>query len=128
MINDMSTNSNTDTAVITLLILKFVVLAVWRKVLIGVVSTIRDLVLDLIKSIYIYIYIQVLFYTLGVEYYSTPKCYTEQNSVLFSTRVSVLFSISWSWVYDSMILNVVQYCSVFFLFNFNLRCRIIFYT
>jgi hypothetical protein len=38
-------------------------------------------------------YIYALFYTLGVEYYSTPSCYTEQNSVLFSTHVSVLFSI-----------------------------------
>jgi hypothetical protein len=35
----------------------------------------------------------VLFYTLGVEYYSTPSGYTEQNSVLFSCRVSVTFSI-----------------------------------
>jgi hypothetical protein len=35
----------------------------------------------------------MLFYTLGVEYYFTPSCYTEQNSVLFSSRVSVLFSI-----------------------------------
>jgi hypothetical protein len=27
------------------------------------------------------------------KYYSTPSCYIEQNSLLFSTRVSVLFSI-----------------------------------
>ena len=27
-----------------------------------------------------------------------------------------------------MILNVVQYCSVFFLLSFDLWCRIIFYT
>jgi len=60
----------------------------------------------------------VLFYTLGVEYYSTPKCYTEQISVLFSTHILVLFSISRSW----MILNVVQYCSVFFCSD--LGCRI----
>jgi hypothetical protein len=31
--------------------------------------------------------------TYVIEYYSTPNCYTEQNPVLFSTRVSVLFSI-----------------------------------
>jgi hypothetical protein len=38
--------------------------------------------------------IHTLFYTLGgVEYYSTPSCYTEQNSVMFSSCVSVLFSI-----------------------------------
>jgi hypothetical protein len=46
------------------------------------------------KVIYIYIYTHALFYTLGVEYYYTPSCYTEQNSVMFSSRVSVLFSIS----------------------------------
>jgi hypothetical protein len=39
--------------------------------------------------------IHALFYTLGVEYYSTLSYYTEQNSVMFSSRVSVLFSISW---------------------------------
>ena len=33
----------------------------------------------------------MLFYTLGVEYYSTPNCYTEKNSVSLIIRVSVFF-------------------------------------
>jgi hypothetical protein len=59
--------------------------------------------------IYIYIYTHVLFYTLGVEYYSTPSCYTEQNSVLFSTHVSVLFSI---FVVLGVVLSDTEHCSV----------------
>jgi len=65
----MSANSDTNTAMITLLILKFVVLVVWPKLLIGVVTAIRDLVPDLIKSVCI-----VLFHTLAIQYYSTPNC------------------------------------------------------
>jgi hypothetical protein len=45
-----------------------------------------------IMAVKTYIYIVVL----SVEYYSTLKCYTEQNPVSFSIRVSVLFSILWS--------------------------------
>ena len=49
--------------------------------------------------VYIYIYThthtQVLFYTLGVEYYSTPQCYTEQNSVslVFVFQYFVVLSV-----------------------------------
>jgi hypothetical protein len=51
----------------------------------------------------------VLFYTLGVEYYYTPNCYTEQNSVSFSIRVLVLFSI---FVVLGVVLNDTEHCSV----------------
>ena len=52
----------------------------------------------------------MLFYTLDVEYYSTPNYCTEQNSVLFSTCISVFFSISIS-VLD-VVINDTERCSV----------------
>jgi len=50
-----------------------------------------------------------LFYTLGVEYCSTPNCYIEQIPVLFSTRISVLFSI---FVVLGVRLDDTERCSV----------------
>jgi hypothetical protein len=47
--------------------------------------------------IYIYIYTQVIFYTLGIKYYSIPKCYTEHSIVQYF----VVLGVHW------MILNVV---------------------
>jgi hypothetical protein len=69
-----------------------------------------------------------LLYTLGVKYYSTSSCYTEQNLVLFSTRVLVLFSI---FEMLGVVLTDTEYGSVvlsIFQVSFNLWCRIIFYT
>jgi hypothetical protein len=55
------------------------------------------------------VYIHALFYILCVEYYSIPSCYTEQNSVLFSIHVSVLFSI---FVVLGVVLSDTEHCSV----------------
>jgi hypothetical protein len=69
----------------------------------------------------------VLFYTLGVKYYSTPSCYTEQNSVLFSSRVSILFSISWYCRSTDLYWTRFSSTQYFFKVSFSLWCRIVFY-
>jgi hypothetical protein len=62
-----------------------------------ILGCLSNIILYYIILYYIILYYIILYYinTRAILHprYSTPSYYTKQNSVLFSTRVSVLFSI-----------------------------------